>query len=470
MTDSQTALQNAWHQHQAGNIDAAETVYRDVIDQDPKNADAHVYLGIALFDRRHFQESADHYRTAIQLRHQFPIAWNNLGNSLRLLGQVEESDRCFEEALIQQPRYLSALKNRGSLWLWSGEIERGLHWYQQGLAIDPDNAELHRNLGVIELLRGNYSVGWREYRWRWKMPGLQRPKTHATHWAGQELIGKTFLLYPEQGLGDAIQFVRVAKQLKSLGAEVILQCSPKLIDLFSSTTTSLGVDRLVQDTGASPPTDYHASMIDVVDTLFSQTGKMCFGRDLFTDGAGYLCVSEALMEYWRLWFDGQQDAGRKLRIGINWQGNPEHHADVYRSAPLAVFEPLASLPNVQLFNLQFGHGSEQLDSCDFASKILRLPDDVDSQSAFTDTVAIIAGLDHVVTTDTAIAHLAGAVGEVPVHLMLSQVPDWRWLLDGDRTEWYPTTTLYRQQNFGRWDDVMARIVEQIEQRPRAASR
>jgi hypothetical protein len=464
MSDPKEDLRNAWQQHQAGKIDVAEMVYRNIIDQDPNNADAHVYLGIALFDRRRFQESVDHYRIAIELRHQFPVAWNNLGNSLRLLGQVEEADACFETALGQQPDYLSAIKNRGTLWLWLGDIDRGSHWYQKGLAIDPSNAELHRNLGVIELLQGNYSVGWQEYRWRWKMPGLRRPQTSAVHWRGQSLDGKTFLLYPEQGLGDAIQFVRVAKQLKSLGANVIIQCSPKLIDLFSSTTHSLDVDRLVQDTTTAPPTDYHASMIEVVDTLFEQTQKMHFGSKLFGDPGGYLHVSAALVDYWRRWFDQNLNGPRRIRIGINWQGNPDHHADVYRSAPLAVFETLANLPNVQLVNLQFGHGSEQLTRCAFASKVISLPDDVDSQSAFTDTAAIIAQLDHVVTVDTAIAHLAGAVGGVPVHLMLSQVPDWRWLLNGDTTQWYPTIRIYRQKNIGQWENLIGEIAGEVRRR------
>ncbi len=220
---SQT-LQQAWQIHQAGDVERAETLYRRVIDASPKNADAWVYLGIALFDRREFSESVEAYRRAIKIKRVFPIAWNNLGNSLRMSGDVEEADRCFNTSLDQDPNYLSALKNRGTLWIWSGDVERGLQWYQRGLEVDPHHAELHRNLGVIELLRGNYDVGWPHYRWRWKMPGLYRPKSSAPIWSGQPLAGKTVLLYPEQGLGDAIHFVRVAKTLVDRGATVILQC------------------------------------------------------------------------------------------------------------------------------------------------------------------------------------------------------------------------------------------------------
>jgi hypothetical protein len=222
----------------------------------------------------------------------------------------------------------------------------------------------------------------------------------------------------------------------------------------------LGVDALTLDTRPSPVTDYHASMIEVADVLFSQTGCMPYGARAEDHDCGYLKVSTALVDYWKRWLDEHCPAGPKgckIRVGINWQGNPQHHADVYRSVPLAVFQPLAEMPGVQLINLQFGHGTDQLDQHAFASSIFRLPDDVDSQSAFTDTAAILASLDHVVTTDTAIAHLAGAVGGVPVHLILGQIPDWRWLLDGERSPWYPTMQLYRQTKFGHWDEVIAKI-------------
>ena len=340
-----------------------------------------------------------------------------------------------------------------------------MQWYARGLEVDPGNAELHRNLGVIELLRGNYQTGWNEYRWRWKIPGLYRPRTSAAKWQGESLRGKRFLLYPEQGLGDAIHFVRVAKELQRQGAIVTLQCPAKLVNLFSSTVQTLGVSKLAIDSDPAPPADYHGSMIEVADVLFQQTGRMPIGQDCFDGRAGYLKVSDALVQYWNGWLNqnlSKDDLGQPVRVGINWQGNPDHHADVYRSVPLEVLQPLASLPNVQLVNLQFGHGSEQLDQHDFASSIARLPHDIDQDGgAFTDTAAIIANLDHVVTTDTAIAHLAGAVGQTQTHLMLGRVPDWRWLLESDQTDWYPQMKLYRQTQFGNWRDVVDQIAKAI---------
>ena len=180
-------LQHGWQLHQAGDVEGARRCYEEALIASPSHPEALVYLGIALFDQRQFLASIDAYRQAISIRNEFPIAWNNLGNSLRMLGEIEEAECLFAEALRQRPDYLSALKNRGTLWVWSGQIERGLHWYKQGLQIDPNHAELHRNLGVIHLLLGDYDVGWPEYRWRWRMPGLRRPRVRRSKLAGRIL-------------------------------------------------------------------------------------------------------------------------------------------------------------------------------------------------------------------------------------------------------------------------------------------
>ena len=461
MSSVAATLSQGWQLHQAGHLDQAEQHYRSVLAVQPKNTDALVYLGILFFDQREFEQSVQSYREALAYRQQFPIAWNNLGNSLRMLGRVDEAEECFETALQQKPGYLSALKNRGTLWIWSGEIERGLRWYEQGLVADPGNAELHRNLGVINLLLGNYEVGWEEYRWRWKMPGVYRPQTSAPIWQGQPLEGKTVLLYSEQGLGDAINFVRVANTLKMQGANVVLQCSDRLLTLF---TSAPGVDKLVLDSVPTDrigqPIDYHASFLDVLDVLYGQTGQIAWGDDLFATESGYLTVSSQLIDYWRSWLNknAPKADSQTRRIGINWQGNPGHHADVYRSIPLETLRPLTQLKNVQLVNLQFGYGSEQLDECDFTDAVLRLPSHVDQdEGAFTDTTAILHSLDQVITTDTSIAHLAGAVG-ADVTMLLGRVPDWRWLFDGESTQWYPSMKIVRQHELGKWEEVVQRIV------------
>lgn len=450
-------LSQGWKAHQAGKIDDALRVYRHVISQAPRNPEAHVYLGIALFDQRNYSGSIESYRKALGLKQEFPIAWNNLGNSLRMTGDVTESDACFEKALSFDPAYLSVFKNRGTLWIWSGEIERGLRWYEKGMEIAPSDAELHRNLGVIYLLQGDYDRGWPEYRWRWKMDGMQRPNSPAPIWTGQSLSGKSILLYPEQGRGDEIQFIRMAGVLADAGANVLVQSDPAMIPLF---TSARGIRSLLPVGSPIPTVDFQASLFDAVDGYYQSHQKLPFG--IGDSSGGYLNVSDELTAYHAHWLqtNGVPKDGRK-RIGIAWQGNPKHHADVYRSIPLESYRPLAEDPNLQLVSLQFGFGSEQLDEVDFGSQIVRLPDDTDtSGGAFTDTAAIMKNLDHVVTTDTSVAHLAGSLG-VSTTVLLGKVPDWRWLQQGDSTPWYPSMNLVRQTEMGDWADVIQRAHQSL---------
>lgn len=481
-------LTHAWKIHQSGNVDAAMKLYRGVLDQIPDSAEAWVYLGIGQFDQRDFSGSVVSYRRALKIRDHFPIAWNNLGNSLRMLGEIDEAERCFDKALTQQPDYLSALKNRGTLWVWNGDVERGLKWYQRGLQIEPNNAELHRNLGVISLLMGDYARGFNEFRWRWQMPGVARPPIaawwqsagiHVPVWSGQPLKNQKIIIYPEQGLGDAIHFIRVASALKQSGAAVVAVCQTSMLPLFAGVP---GIDELVPDDhsgGVVHPSllqaDYQGSFIEVLDGLFQRDGQIYFGDELFEPpgsdsphGKGYLQVDDAAVARWSAWMDNtlgdsvlDDSQPRRLRIGINWQGNREHHADVYRSVKLDVFRPLIECDRFDMVNMQFGHGIEQLETAGYRDNVLRLPSTLDqSTGRFVDTAAVLRALDALVTTDTAIAHLAGALG-VRTHLLLGRVPDWRWLMTGDSTRWYPNTRITRQSEFGHWSKPVAEIIGQL---------
>jgi len=460
MSQLQQALDHAWGLHQAGDVTTAESIYRQILARLPNHAATHVYLGIAQFDQRQFKESVESYQRALSIESNFPIAWNNLGNSLRMLGEIEEADRSLATASKQNPDYLSPLKNRGTLWIWAGEVERGLQWYHEALKISPHDPELHRNLGVIFLLQERYTEGWPEYRSRWSFIDGGRPNYPCPVWQGEDPVGKTFLLYPEQGLGDAIQFVRVAATLKSAGARTIVICPPHLVPLF---TSAPGIDLLFPDgVPMSERIDYQASFLDVVDHWFARTGTLATaagGGDL---SKGYLAVSPQLISYWKHFF-GPGDS--KKRIGICWQGNPQHHADIYRSVKLSEFAGIASLADVSLVSLQHGFGTEQIQGVPFRDRIMSLPENIDrSGGAFLDTAAIMKNLDLVITTDTSTAHVAGSLG-VPVWVILGKVPDWRWLMQGDTTKWYPSMRLFRQTRMGDWSDVMTRIKDEVASTP-----
>ena len=450
-------LDEGWKLHQQGRIDDAKKIYQLVLDKVPNSPEAMVYMGIAHFDQRAYQQSATIYKKALKLRDNFPIAWNNLGNALRMLGEVNEAEECFSKSISQDPKYVSAHINRGTLWVWNGDVERGLQSYQRGLELQPDHAELHRNIGVIQLLLGNYDIGWPEYRWRWSMPGTYRPKSPAPIWSGEPLDGKSVLLYPEQGRGDAIQFIRVAKTLARCGATVFVECSHTMMPLFVSAE---GIASLFPQRAALPLVDYQASFIDVVDVWHTVHEVLPFEVDV--SNPSYLSVSDTLVDSWKAWLDENcRSDPHALRVGINWQGNRQHHADFYRSLHVSNLEPLSSMPNIKLVNLQFGDGAEQLDEVSFGDQILRLPDGIDNENgAFIDTSAIVKSLDAVVTSDTALAHLSGALG-VTTHVLLGKTPDWRWLQEGDRTGWYPTMQLHRQVRIGDWSPAVQSVIHQL---------
>ena len=255
----------------------------------------------------------------------------------------------------------------------------------------------------------------------------------------------------------------MASLLSGVGAHVVVQTDPQMIPLFTSIR---GIQSLLPVGSQLPPVDYQASFFDAVDGWYQANDELPFATDHFTGQnghEGYLNVSDPLVNYWHHWME-QNGMGKdhRKRIGIAWQGNPKHHADIYRSVPLEVFRPLAEDENLHLISLQFGFGSEQLQQADFGSSISQLPDDTDtSGGSFTDTAAVMKNLDHVVTTDTSLAHLAGALG-VSTTVMLGKVPDWRWLREGDTTDWYPSMRLVRQSEMGKWDDVVLAAHQSIQ--------
>ncbi len=449
MATAEQQLAQAWQIHQQKNYAQAESVYRSVLSQNPNHASAWCYLGIALHDQKKFPEAVTAYRNSLKLQPKFPIALNNMGNSLRYTGEYEEADSCFQKAIDLNPNYLNAYKNRGTLHVWTGGIEKGLAYYEQALKINPNEAELHRNLGVIYLLQGRFEEGWREYRWRWKVGDLHRPLTHVPVWDGSDLRGKSIVLTAEQGLGDTLNFVRYTKLLRELGAQTTMYCQTPLMALLQSSPevgsvypNSLQLDRQF---------DFQASLLDVADLLKTDLESI-------PGDSPYLQANPGLVSYWK---PRLPNAERKLRVGINWQGNPDHQADIFRSVPLQCFEVLAETEEVQLISLQAGYGTEQLRSWRGKNPIETLGDNIDKSSgAFMDTAAILHQLDLVITSDTAIAHLAGALN-IPTWIALGYVPDWRWLLDREDSPWYPSVKLFRQSEIGQWDEVLSRIAEQL---------
>jgi hypothetical protein len=303
-------------------------------------------------------------------------------------------------------------------------------------------------LALAWLLMGNFEQGWREYEWRWKcedwppaMASLAPP-----FWDGSPVEGKTILLHPEQGLGDILQFIRYAALAKQRGANVLVGCPRQLYKLLRGCR---GIDQLILDVPL-PAFHAHAPLLSL---------PKIFGTTLATVPATvpYLFADAELTAHWR------QELNRfaAFKIGISWQGNPKYRGDAFRSIPLVNFEPLARLVGVRLFSLQKGPGIEQLGTVANRFPVTDLGTNLDEAAgAFTDTAAIMKNLDLVVTSDTALAHLAGALG-VPVWVGLPKVANWRWLLDREDSPWYPTMRLFRQEEHGNWQQVFERMASEV---------
>jgi FkbM family methyltransferase len=451
-------LTQGWKLHQAGDLAGAEGLYRAALAGEPNNATAWCYWGILRHDQKRYDEAERAYRRAVTLRPDFPIAHNNLGNTLSALERREEALESFDRALALQPEYANAFRNKGAALNWLGRLDEAVACFQRALELAPDDPQSHRDLGVVYLLQDRWEEGWREYAWRWKMPDTPLPRLRQPPWDGSSLDGKTIFLLAEQGMGDTVHFIRYAARLKQLyRCRVIASCHKPLLPLLQSVP---GLDAAIP-LGAEP------NEYDVYAPLLSVPGMLGDVPDSFPAEVPYLRADEDRVAYWRdelVCYGG-------LRVGLVWQGNRDYEADRLRSAPLAAFEPLGRLKGVTLFSLQKGFGDEQLDGLAGRFPLVPLGRRLDNQGPpFFDTLAVIQSLDLVVTVDTVIAHLAGALG-APVWLALGYVCDWRWGQAGDRTIWYPTMRLFRQTVRRDWSTVFQPMARELlsQQAPRVAS-
>jgi tetratricopeptide (TPR) repeat protein len=427
----------------------AEHHYRTAISHRPSHAPAFINLGLLLTETNRHAEAMLLLRQATRLAPTSKEAWNNLGLAYSGLGELATARSCYEEALRLSPDYAEAHANLGSAYKEEGRLDEALASYQLALWYRPDLPSAHYNRSLALLQAGDYERGWTAYEWRWKRPTMPPRPFSQPRWDGSPLEGKTILLWCEQGLGDALQFVRYAALVKERGGKVLLECPPPLVALLQSCP---GVDRVIAE--GEPLPDF-----DVQVPLLSLPGL--FGTTLASVPASvpYLHADPERVAAWREKLTGGDEV---LRVGVVWQGNPRHGWDRWRSFPLSALLPLAAVPGVRLISLQKGHGSEQLQSLRGRFAVADLGDELDPGGGFADTAAVMANLDLVVSADTAAAHLAGALG-APTWMAVAAVSDWRWLLGRDDSTWYPTLRLFRQRHLNAWDDVFQRMTTDLKE-------
>jgi tetratricopeptide (TPR) repeat protein len=454
---------------------------------DVRSADAASNLGLALHGAGHFEQAIAHYRNALVLAPHHPEVLYNLGNAHLALDRADDALASYDEVLAQDPSHVGARVNRGNTLLRLNRPLDALESYEQALALMPSHPQIltnrghvlrrldrvqealadfeaalskasefpeaHFEMALARLSLGEFKTGWRSYEWRWKTAAFadKRRAFRQPLWLGDAPIsGKAILLHAEQGFGDTIQFIRYAPLLLERGARVICEVQPELVTLLSQLQ---GVE-IVAKGGKLPAFDLHCPLLSL---------PLACGTELATVPAKvpYLAAPEGRVAHWR-----NRLEERRPRAGFVWSGSSAHKNDANRSIPLARFDQLfANLP-FACFGLQ-----REMRGAD-REVLQRLPNLIDlgpELSDFTDTAAVISQLDVVVSVDTAVAHLAGAMGK-PVVILLPLAADFRWLRALRDTPWYPTARLLRQPSFGDWDSVIAGLADELQGRIGAGER
>ena len=458
-----------------GDDNGAVAHYRAAVGLDPGLVQAHFMLGRALAKLGSLDEALAHCRQAQALQPGDPAGHYHLGVVLEKAGAEAEAVQCYEQALRLNPNVAEAHYALGRVLQsrcdWSTAVARferaislrpnfaeaylglaislealgraaeAMVRLKKALALAPNSAETHATFATTLLRRGEFAEGWHEFEWRQRLEEAMSAPRPQPRWNGEPLAGERILLSSEQGHGDTLQFVRYAPLIAKMGGRVVLEVQPELQPLLSRMP---GVEQVVS-TGAAPP--------DIVWQCPLMSLPFVLGTELKTVPAAvpYLIVDTA-----KAWSWAERLNGDGLRVGLVWAGNPRHKRDRERSIDIAALAPLGDVPGVRLFSLQIG--ARALNSAPPPG--LQLTDLGPDLASWDDTAAAVSTLDLIISVDTAVAHLAGALGK-PVWVLLPHIADWRWLSDRHDSPWYPTARLFRQPCPGCWDAVLKRVVRDL---------
>ncbi len=409
----------------------AEQAARQAVRLKPELAEGHSNLAAALIEQKRFAEAAAPCGEALRLNPRLPEAHANRGDICAWFGQDQEALREYELGLALRPASAELLNKRGFALEQLGRWDEALTCYEEAIRLKPDFAEARTNRAMAWLRKGDLARGFQEYEWRFRRRDCPPRRFSAPPWEGGSFEGRTLLVHAEQGLGDAIQFLRYLPLAERLGGRVLFECRPRLRPLVP--------ERWLAQPGES--FDLHAPLMSLPRLL---------GTTLETIPAEvpYLAVDAGLLERWRRKLAGA--AGRK--VGLVWAGNPDHSQDRKRSIPPELLAGLGAVQGVTFFSLQRGWRPPAAG--------LEIHPLEEEEGLITDTAAAILNLDLVISVDTMVAHLAGALGR-PVWVLLAFAADWRWMLDREDSPWYPTMRLFRQRRPGEWREVIARVAEAL---------
>jgi tetratricopeptide (TPR) repeat protein len=438
-------LKQALALHQQGDSNGAEALYRSVLAAAPDYALAQHFLGVIHYQRQELAAALPLLERSVAASPDEPEFRNNLGLALAAADRESDAIAAFRAALVLKPDHAVAWNNLGLALQSMNDARGAIEAFRRAINFKPDFAHAHWNLSLVLLLDGQFAQGWREYDWRLVLAesGRGQHVYPGQAWNGAAPAGKTLLLYAEQGLGDALQFARYATLLAHAGARPLIHCVDALKPLVA---TVPGVTRALGSDERLPDYDAHFPLLSL-PRIFATT------PETIPSQTSYMTVAEPLRAAARARIDSM---GGRFNVGLVWAGSKAHSNDRNRSCPLAALATLLALPDITWYSLQHGEARKDLDAFADAQRVVPLPE----TASLVDTAALIAELDLVISVDTSVAHLAGALGR-SCWLLLPFAPDWRWMLDRDDTPWYPAIRLFRQSRLRDWSSVVARVAADL---------
>jgi tetratricopeptide (TPR) repeat protein len=436
--------------YQGGDLQNAKSIFEETLKAQPNNFDALYYLAIVNYQMEDYDETILNIKKALNRNPVNAEANNLFGNVLMVKGEVKEAIISYQKAIEINPYFADAYNNLGMTYMYSTQLDEAIKYFQKAIEINPNFAEAHVNMSFILLLSGKLEQGWKEYEWRW---GLEDSFNDLSYsyipvWDGFDVRERTVLIHAEQGFGDSIQFIRYIPMVATRGANIILDCPKELMSLFKNIED---VTQLILKT------DYDDIDIDVDVRCPILSLPYIFGTTLDTipSNVPYLRADLNLIRKWREKIS--KDNSNATKIGLIWAGSTSKKK-LRRSYSLSLFSPLLEIENVTFYSLQKGEASKQAKDIPYSMRLIDYTEDIND---FSDTAAIIESLDLVISIDTAVAHLTGALGK-PVWTLLPFSPDWRWMLNRDDSPWYPTMRLFRQPSQGDWETVIEKVKDELQ--------
>jgi tetratricopeptide (TPR) repeat protein len=428
--------------HRLGSLEAALSACSEALEVFPGHPDLINNRAVIFQELGELEAALASLDVALAAKPNFPEALFNRGVLLLKLASPEEALASFDRALSLAPSYSAALVGRGVALKEQGCFVEADAAFDLALRYEPESAHAKNNKGALHLLRGDFEQGWEGYESRWISGLTSKAKLQfpIPEWTGKYRAGQKLIVFDEQGFGDTFQFSRFLPLIARTGTDVTFFCRSSLLRLMRGLGSKV---HCLDDFGPDETFDSQIALLSLPRALATRL-------DSIPANVPYLSPEPELVAKWA----ERLSSAEQFKIGLCWHGSPNARADPARSMPLAGFSRLARA-GVHLVSLQQRDGLSELASAPF--EIESLGDDFDAgPDAFIDTAAVMQSLDLIVTCDTSVAHLAGALGR-PVFVMLKKIPDWRWLLDRDDSPWYPTMRLFRQKERGDWSDVMDRV-------------